>query len=91
MTRKVLVACRGPFARCLASIKLPPARRVAHGVKHFLGPNPDGDWLDGQGETLLDPKIRTAGNPLLPRPAGHITIEGAEHLLRSRDGPASTP
>jgi len=89
-TRKVVVAGRGPAVQSLASIRMPPACRTAHGVKHFLERDLAEGWLDDQGEVLLDPKIRSTGNPLLPKPAGHITIGGTKHLLHSPDGPAGT-
>ena len=59
-----------------------------------------GPWLDRcdlgtpkiTGTFIANPRIHTGGGTDLPRPAGHIRIEGenGRHLVHSREGPACT-
>ena len=76
-SRRLLVARKGAKGRSVASIAMPPARRVAFGVKHFLEKDGKLDWLGQRGEVGCVPRVRSTGGPLLPKPVGHAKLDGA--------------
>ena len=92
--RRVIVAGRGEAAASLASIRMPPARRTPQGVKAHLQALDDGGphtWVDSEGRNVVwDPRVNNNGDSMMPKGAGHITIDGHRYLIYSADGPVGT-